>query len=101
MKKIIPSLIFVLAFNLACRASLTLTSSVINACAVGSGRLSVTATGGVSPYQYKMSGGSYQSSNTFTNLSSGSYTIYVMDNTGAVNSIVVSVGTIIHVYRHG
>lgn len=44
------------------------------------GAISVTGTGGATPYQYALNGGSFQSSGSFTGLSAGSYTITVMDN---------------------
>ena len=57
------------------------------------GAISVTAIGGVSPYQYKLNAGSYQTSNSFTNLSAGIYTVYVKD---ASNAIVSKIDTIIN-----
>lgn len=43
-----------------------------------------TVTGGESPYMYSLDGNDFQSSNEFTDLSSGDYTIYVMDANGNV-----------------
>lgn len=42
----------------------------------------VSATGGVPPYQYSLNGGSNQSSNTFSGLIPGNYTIVVTDSYG-------------------
>ncbi|MEM9000690.1 MAG: T9SS type B sorting domain-containing protein [Bacteroidota bacterium] len=45
--------------------------------------LSVAVTGGTSPYQYSLDGGTnYQTSDTFVNLPAGFYTITVMDSSG-------------------
>ncbi|KAF2507682.1 T9SS type A sorting domain-containing protein [Flavobacterium zhairuonense] len=44
----------------------------------------VTANGGTSPYVYSINGGAFQSNNTFSNLTPGSYTITVKD---AANTI--------------
>ena len=45
--------------------------------------LTVSVTGGTAPYQYSLDGGvSYQTTNTFSNLSAGQYTITVMDASG-------------------
>ncbi|WP_343485878.1 T9SS type B sorting domain-containing protein [Allomuricauda sp. d1] len=49
--------------------------------------LTVTATGGTAPYQYSLDGGTtYQTGNTFVNLSAGFYTIIVMDSSGTPTS---------------
>lgn len=37
------------------------------------------ATGGTSPYKYSIDGGSFSSTNTFTNVSNGYHTVYVKD----------------------
>ncbi|NAS12260.1 T9SS type B sorting domain-containing protein [Poritiphilus flavus] len=45
--------------------------------------LTVSVTGGTTPYQYSLDGGSnYQTSDTFVNLPAGFYTITVMDSSG-------------------
>ncbi|MBC7381602.1 MAG: SprB repeat-containing protein, partial [Bacteroidia bacterium] len=43
------------------------------------GSVSITATGGTSTYQYKLGAGAYQTSNTFSSLVAGSYTVTVKD----------------------
>jgi hypothetical protein len=45
----------------------------------GSTTMTVTATGGTAPYTYKLNNGAYQSSNMFTNVTAGSYTVTVKD----------------------
>ncbi len=50
------------------------------------GSITVNATGGTTPYQYKLNTGSYQSTNSFTNLGAGIYTISVKDATNATVS---------------
>jgi hypothetical protein len=57
------------------------------------GAISVTAIGGFTPYQYKLDAGSYQSTNSFTNLNAGIYTVYVKD---ANNTIVSKIDTLIN-----
>ena len=46
------------------------------------GWIEITPVGGTAPYQYKMNGGSFQSNNTFGNLSAGFYTIQTKDANG-------------------
>ncbi|TDD99675.1 T9SS type B sorting domain-containing protein [Flavobacterium cellulosilyticum] len=47
----------------------------------------VTASGGVSPYQYSINNGtSYQASTTFSNLTPGNYTILVKDSFGCTST---------------
>ncbi|MBD0779140.1 T9SS type B sorting domain-containing protein [Maribacter sp. ANRC-HE7] len=49
--------------------------------------LTITASGGTAPYEYSLDGGAnYQSTNTFTNLGGGSYTITVRDSSGSATS---------------
>ncbi|CAL2089651.1 conserved protein of unknown function precursor containing a T9SS type A C-terminal secretion signal [Tenacibaculum sp. 190524A02b] len=47
-----------------------------------SGEVEVDAEGGVPPYQYKVEGGTYTSSDIIKGLSVGTYTIYVKDANG-------------------
>ncbi|MFN8285347.1 MAG: T9SS type A sorting domain-containing protein [Chitinophagales bacterium] len=52
-------------------------------CAGGStGSISVTASNGVSPYQYSINGIPLQSSGLFNNLAAGGYSIYILDASG-------------------
>lgn len=51
-------------------------------CKTSSGSITVTATGGNGPYQYKMGNGLFESSNVFSGLAAGNYTITVKDADG-------------------
>jgi hypothetical protein len=75
--------------------ALDLNTSLTNPNCFGSntGAISVIASGGFTPYQYKLNNGSYQTSNSFTNLSAGTYTVYVKD---ANNTIVSKIDTLIN-----
>ena len=72
---------------------LALNTNKINPSCFGesNGNITVNATGGTPPYQYKLNNGSYQSSNSFTNLNAGIYTISVKD---ALNNTVSKTDTI-------
>lgn len=54
------------------------------------GTIVVNATGGSPGYQYSINGSTYQVSNQF-NVMAGTYTIYVKDNNGCINSFTTIV----------
>lgn len=49
-------------------------------CGLNNGSITVTPNGGVGPYQYSLDGVTWQSSNVFSGLASGTYTVYVKDS---------------------
>jgi len=51
---------------------------------LSSGKIVIAATGGYPSYNYSLNGGSYQLSNTFNNLTAGSYTITTRDSMGCM-----------------
>jgi gliding motility-associated-like protein len=64
-------------------------------CGNANGSLSVTASNGTMPYQYSLSAGNfYQTSNTFSGLAAGNYTVTVKDANGNLATIGASVGDI-------
>jgi gliding motility-associated-like protein len=57
------------------------------------GQISVIAAGGTGAYSFSLNGGAGQSSNVFTNLAAGSYTVVVTDANGCTavsNAVVIS-----------
>jgi hypothetical protein len=62
----------------------TVTQSGQVTCNGGTATLTVNATGGTAPYTYSLNGAAYVSSNVFSNLTGGVYTITVKDATGAI-----------------
>ena len=58
----------------------------------GTTNLTVTATGGTSPYTYKKNNGSFQASNIFTGVAAGTYNVTVKDANGctSTSSIVIT-----------
>jgi SprB repeat/Secretion system C-terminal sorting domain len=97
MKRLLPLLVFFVFSSFVCLASISLTATVTKACAAGTGQVSLTATGGITPYQYKIQGAGYQASASFTGLQSGTYTFYVKDNSGSTDSIVTTVGQVVNI----
>jgi len=57
----------------------TATSTAPSCTGASNGTITVTPTSGVGPYQYSLNGGAYQSSNTFSNLVAGSYTVMIKE----------------------
>jgi len=51
------------------------------------GSVTISASGGVGPYQYSLNGGLLQSSNIFNGLSTGSYIVTIQDNNGCTGSV--------------
>lgn len=67
---------------------LAISTKTNNICFGGSiGSVEVTASGGTSPYDYSINGGSYQTSNSFNNLTAGNYTLSVKDNNGNIANV--------------
>ena len=60
-------------------------------CTGGTGSLSVSADGGLGTRSYKLGTGSWQSSNQFTGLAAGTYTVYVKDDAGNEESSMVTI----------
>jgi SprB repeat len=68
--------------------------ATVAACGNTNGTITATGTGGITPYQYSINGGvTYQTSNVFTGLAPGSYTITIKDNTGCTNIVTVTVSS--------
>ncbi|MFN6048495.1 MAG: hypothetical protein ACK45C_10860, partial [Bacteroidota bacterium] len=55
------------------------------------GSVTVSASGGTSPYEYKIGSGSYSSSATFSTLAAGSYTITAKDANGCTQTLSVTI----------
>ncbi|MBF2708325.1 ELWxxDGT repeat protein [Flavobacterium soyangense] len=74
-------------------SNLSLAASKTNATGCGGslGTITATASGGTSPYEYKLDNGNYQSTSNFALLSSGSYTVWVKDANGCTSSKVVAI----------
>ncbi|MFM7154326.1 MAG: hypothetical protein ACKOZV_09400, partial [Bacteroidota bacterium] len=60
-------------------------------CTGGTGSLSVSASGGLGTRSYKLGTGSWQSSNQFTGLAAGTYTVYVKYDAGDEVSDMVTI----------
>ncbi len=75
------------------QARLSANNNSCNSTANCDGDITVTAKYGYPPYLYSINGGStYQSTNVFENLCSGSYTITVKDSAGNTDTETITVG---------
>ena len=68
-------------FKISGETALTATNQTVNPSCYGSnnGSITITATGGTAPYKYSIDGETYVTTNTFSNLYAGQYTIIVKD----------------------
>ena len=74
--------------------AVTVTTSKNNSSnCISDGTIQVNATGGIAPYTYSINGGSFQSSNTFSLLGAGSYTVTVKDTKGCTGTATVTIST--------
>ena len=60
-------------------------------CVNNDGSISVSTTGGLPPFAYKIDGGSFGSAFNFSGLASGPHTVYVLDGNGCQTSAPVTV----------
>ncbi|MBL7718729.1 MAG: gliding motility-associated C-terminal domain-containing protein [Flavipsychrobacter sp.] len=73
-------------------AVLNATASQVNVACHGAntGSITITATGGVTPYTYANGTGPYTGSNIFPNLAAGTYTIHTQDANGCIKDVTVT-----------
>jgi len=65
--------------------TLNVSATTDSGCPTANGALTVSVTGGTEPYQYKINSDAYQSSNTFTGLAAGTYSISVIDSSNVLS----------------
>lgn len=60
-------------------------------CNQNNGSITINATGGIAPLQYSINGTTLQSSNVFSNLAPGAYTVYVKDSANCYATRTVTI----------
>jgi hypothetical protein len=60
----------------------------------GTGSITVTNTGGAAPFTYSLNAGAFQSSNLFSNVSSGTHSVVVKDANGCTGSANIIVNDV-------
>jgi large repetitive protein len=69
--------------------------SLPTSCGINNGSITLTAgSGGTAPFEYSLGGTIFQTSNVFTNLAAGSYSIFIKDATGCFISSTLIVSTV-------
>jgi gliding motility-associated-like protein len=79
--------------TVAVGAALTATAATTPTSCSGAinGTITITPTSGTGPFQYSLDGVNFQSSNSFTGLATGSYTVTVKNNSGCVSTVAATV----------
>jgi lysophospholipase L1-like esterase len=72
---------------------LSIQASKVNVSCYGNndGSITVSGVGGFLPYQYSISGGTYQTSNVFNFLKAGSYTVRIKDSLGCIKALSITI----------
>jgi hypothetical protein len=74
--------------------SLLTLNGVTTDASINDGTIFLTGANGTSPYTYSLNGVDYSSSGLFTNLLPQSYTCYVQDGNGCIESIELTINTL-------
>lgn len=69
----------------------TVTTTPTSCAGISNGTVTVTPTSGTSPYQYSINGGPWQSSNTFSGLGQGSYTVSIQDANNCISNFIANI----------
>ncbi len=82
-------------FAISMTGSLSISALPTSIACVGQndGTITISGSGGQSPYQYKLNSGTYQASGSFTGFAAGTYTAWVKDNVGVEVSTSVTITT--------
>ena len=72
---------------------LTITATpTVSFCSQADGSLTITASGGVSPYSYSLNGVNFQLSGIFASLTANTYTVTVKDAAGNIGTSTATIG---------
>ncbi len=68
-------------------------NSINASCGLHNGSITITSAPGLLPLQYSINGGSFQTSNSFTDLAGGTYTVLISDANSCGSSVQVTLTT--------
>jgi large repetitive protein len=78
--------------NLVGSATPTVTATTLSAtCNTNNGVITATGIGGTAPLEYSLNGTVFQTSNIFTDLAPGAYTLYVKDVNNCLSTLALSI----------
>ena len=78
-------------YKYSAKPLLTISSTGITCKTRTDGTITITVSGGTSPYRYRLNNGIWQSSNSFTALAAGTYGVTVKDANGALQAARITV----------
>ena len=78
-------------YQYSAKPTLTFTSTNVTCKTANNGTITASASGGTSPYLYKINNLTYRSSGSFTGLAPNTYTVYVKDSKGVVTTLSVTI----------
>lgn len=90
MKKALLTLFFIFSLNVI-YAQINITVNVTTITCLDDASITITATGGSGSYLYSIDGITFQTSNTFTSLPAGTYTITVKDSNNLTASQMIDI----------
>lgn len=72
---------------------ITSVSSIVNVTCFGlsNGAVTITASGGVSPYEYAIGSGTFSTVNTFSGLAAGNYTLRIKDANSCLKDTIITI----------
>ena len=71
--------------------SMTLSIAAVRCYGGASGTVTVTGTGGITPYFFAIDAGAYSTSNLFTLLAAGAHTVHVKDANGCIKDSIINI----------
>ncbi|HJW28364.1 MAG TPA: hypothetical protein VJ508_03840, partial [Saprospiraceae bacterium] len=84
---------FTITSNIPCTVAIDNIQTQDAACSgIDNGSATITASGGVPPYEYSLDGVNYQPGNIFSNLAPGNHTAFVRDASGCVEMLDFTIG---------
>lgn len=78
-------------YQYSAKPTLTFTSTNVTCRTANNGTITASASGGTSPYLYKINNLTYRSSGSFTGLTPNTYIVYVKDSKGVVSTLSVTI----------
>ncbi|AXT61863.1 T9SS C-terminal target domain-containing protein [Aquimarina sp. AD10] len=83
-------------FEITEPSALNASTEIVPLTTINDGKIIVNTDGGTPPYQYSLDGGNiFETSNTFENLPSGTFTIFIRDSNGCIKTVSATIDPLI------